>query len=879
MRAMNGLEMLLFAVGRGADPADRRSQHPMSNIQHPMTNETDRRRGVALIIVLGFLTIMVLMAVAFLTQARVERMVADSTLEAMRGRQLMRTAMNAAMNDYSTYLWDEQLNVPAAAADKMFVSKPPTTASGMGGRSIGDDAVELLTGEAFDWIPRRYTNEPFRALTRVNDEAEWILVREDPANSQSRILGRYAYACFDSSGCIDANLIARSENIAAQDARAATNRFRHSVRDVPMGKLKETLDASEFKRLRRGWKGFDSLQSVIKLADGYYIDGSSGYESGDTPSKPPSQPRWRGDRLETKRGLDPSNVTDLVSFSLSAYRGGRYDRGTGKWTTPEPIQDGADWPGILADMNDQFASGWGSWIRNAIHDYTHDTSVPQGTDYPSPKNVPMFNEINVTYTLEEEDDPISATNSLYFLRLEMPIEFWYPFPSRDNKDPGTFLLPVPTVGGGRDANPADPNTELWIRLWGAKTGAGPGGIVWLTIGTPTEAPADPMSVEAVWNAGKPRYVEAVNKFTWKLPLNEMSGAKLPKGMTVRIQGLKVYKPIYLLGTGGNADMLPGEGGGASGPDGSLTFGPVDLSEAATKTVTQVKAVTDPRLNHLLGAWVIEDSSSLGEMNRWFTVPVTLATSGKKSNTAALDEGLCMYCRNGPMESPAELGFISVGKEWETIDLCTPEGADLMANLVTTNTYGQWSAGKGVVYTNGTINPNTRSTNVLLSAFYDLSAGEVPSQESFSDFRTYDGEAISEDLAGTLAQRIVEATDTETVPVGERLSTIFQAGSDWARIQAMRQGKEFAKIGLNNNQRESLIRNTWGLFSPEDSLFTVIVVAQAIKEGPGAVGIWNADDDMVTGERRAVALVWRDPFKTGANLHHEMFIRMIRYLND
>ena len=106
-----------------------------------------------------------------------------------------------------------------------------------------------------------------------------------------------------------------------------------------------------------------------------------------------------------------------------------------------------------------------------------------------------------------------------------------------------------------------------------------------------------------------------------------------------------------------------------------------------------------------------------------------------------------------------------------------------------------------------------------------------------------------------------------------------ARAEWARIQAMRQGKEFAKIGLNNNQRESLIRNTWGLFSPEDSLFTVIVVAQAIKEGPGAVGIWNADDDMVTGERRAVALVWRDPFKTGANLHHEMFIRMIRYLND
>jgi hypothetical protein len=108
---------------------------------------------------------------------------------------------------------------------------------------------------------------------------------------------------------------------------------------------------------------------------------------------------------------------------------------------------------------------------------------------------------------------------------------------------------------------------------------------------------------------------------------------------------------------------------------------------------------------------------------------------------------------------------------------------------------------------------------------------------------------------------------------------FQAGTDWVRIPCMRQGGALASLGLNNNQRESLIRNTWGLFSPMNSLFTVVVIAQTIKEGPGNVGIWNANDDMVTGERRAVALVWRDPFKTGRNLHHEMYVRMFRHLND
>ena len=133
-------------------------------------------------------------------------------------------------------------------------------------------------------------------------------------------------------------------------------------------------------------------------------------------------------------------------------------------------------------------------------------------------------------------------------------------------------------------------------------------------------------------------------------------------------------------------------------------------------------------------------------------------------------------------------------------------------------------------------------------------------------------SIDEATAQFIAARILEETASGT------LSTAFQAGSDWARMPAMQKNGALAAMGLNNNQREALIRNTWGLFSPDNGLFTVVVVAQAIKEGPTAVGIWG-NDDLVTGERRAVALVWRDPFKTGQNLHHEMLVRMFRYLND
>lgn len=249
------------------------------------------------------------------------------------------------------------------------------------------------------------------------------------------------------------------------------------------------------------------------------------------------------------------------------------------------------------------------------------------------------------------------------------------------------------------------------------------------------------------------------------------------------------------------------------------------------------------------------------MNNWFT---------PQPPRAYLEEGGSMYCRNGPMETPAELGFISVGENWQTIDICRHDALDMLAFLVAdTNLYYGWQANKSAFYTNGTINPNTRSSNVLMSAFVDLSTHEVPNLKT----SLIPADPVDEDMAELIAKQILETTKSG------KIDEAFQVGTDWAKIPAMQKNGALAKgYGLNNNQRESLIRNTWGLFNPENSMFTVLVIAQTIKEGPHQVGIWG-DDDLVTGERRLVALVWRDPFKTGKNLHHEMFVKMIRYLND
>lgn len=817
-----------------------------------MKQAADNRRGVALIIVLGFLSIMVLMAVAFLTQARMERMVADATLEAMRGRQIMRTALNAAMNDYSGTLWDENLVMPTKNFEVFASAPPPGGSVSMGGRTIGDDDIELLVGEVEDWIPWKYRTP---AVTNQVADAKWILVRENPSSASSRILGRYAYVCFDMSGGIDANLAARADEVGGHDARVASNRVRRTVRQVPIRTLPEVLDAGKFQSYRSGWKGFDSLYSLIKLTDGKKNDGSSTASSA----------RWQPERKEDY-GPATSNVTDLVPYSMSAFRGGRYNRASGLWA-PSPIlvKNVVDWRPILNPLSSQFFGSWGDWINKAINDYTNNLAWPMGVDYPSPKNIPMLNEMVATYGLNEIPNADGIT-SQYELVMNLTFEYWYPFPSKDNEG-GTYRMAAPTVGGSFAVTG---DAQLWFRI--AMQGGSGAAMVQLREGV-APSPAS-IEVEARYNNGRP-YTPTTpsSNFTYRIPIERMAGDTnaLDSGMTLRIQGLNVVKPVYLLvGAGTPADMLPN----------GLSFPGANLLNSQTRTVA--RAVTDPRLNHETGQWADEGDGSLGEMNDW----IQNAAAEKRFRA----EGTNLYCRNGPMETPAELGFISAGREWGTIDLCTDSAVEMMAGLVTdTNLWGAaigrldrpW-ASTNVFYTNGTINPNTRSSNVLMTAFIDLATHEVPNVDSDRITATpLDEDTIGGmDVVALIAKQILEETQDGT------FITSFQAGTDWARIPCMRQGGALSLMdlnnsgfGFNNNQREALIRNTWGLFSPENSLFTVVVIAQAIKEGPANLGIWNATDDIVTGERRAVALVWRDPFKTGRNLHHEMFVRVFRYLND
>ena len=842
-----------------------------------LRDQGETRRGVALIVVLGFLSIMVVMAVAFITQARMERMVADVSMDAQRGRQMARTALNVAMSDYSYQLYDKKkFMLPPLDSDyELFLSKAGL-ASGEIQPSLPNDngtlagsGLEIMKGEARNWIPRRYLADEAYAM----ENTRWILVRRDPSKGEGKdnpIVGRYAYACFDMSGGIDANLVALTEGVA--NVGNATNRS--SVRDVGLGELKEMQpiqgladkppDASLFKRLRRGWHGFDSLAELILLTNGRYNGGENSQavkyngaiyyyidEGVSAEELPPSEtwgppksggPRWRSGegwtRIEDhgQPALNSTNVSDLVPYSLASFRGWEYNANTATWKTnnlvawdENPAWSPDEWEKALGELKKQFADEKiPDWWNNALNDYTNSLGYPQAFDYPSPKNVPMLNEVSMTVTP-------SLTDVQNQLRIDvaLQIEWWFPFPSAENKRTESYTL-APTIGVGPSA---DGSADIWIPMRGA------GNAFSVPQQVITPAPITFTAVSGVPKAAAALTYSALISVTMADAAAILSASNLVQIGFIGGEGIKIS-------TGGQpVDWMPAQVldfRTAAGP--MLTMG--------TQYGPYYWEVHDPRLNHLEeGAWE-QGSGTMGLIN----------AAAKSQGYGTNGDSTNFYCRNAPMVSPVEVGYFNTGLPWKTVEFCTKEGADALSRMVTRKMIDDLS-GVGVAYTNGTINPNTSSSNVLRSAFAGLRIKDSGS--------ALDDAELSE-LVGIFGTITKSKTITDNSG-SDSFSGACMRGVDWMWAKYFQPDGYYGKK-WSKNERHRLIERTWGLFNPNNSMFTALVIGQVVKEGAKEPGKWS-EDDVITGERRGVALVWRDPTPPGLGKPHEMFVRMFKFLDE
>ncbi|HPG01214.1 MAG TPA: hypothetical protein PLE77_14240 [Kiritimatiellia bacterium] len=785
------------------------------------------KEGVALVAVLGFLGVMLLLAVSLSIAMRTERLTSEAGRDDMKTRQLLHTAVARAMADVNDFMRDANPSVQATKDDWLYapgaessVARPtmihlprdfallPSLSVDASTRTLQNDGIELISGEIEDWLPSKYLTTGGGAYDAASKAAgaEWINIVDPQTNI---ILGRVAYLVVDCTGLLDVNLIT-TENEGAPARREGESIGEIDARLLPEVKTRE--NAQFLYENRAFYHRFDSLPEII-----YLNDGTGGQAA-----------------FKEEHAIDADALNNLTPYSLSYDRGWWKGNaaGVGTW---ESTFAGAplnlkDW--TAADAQNVFAAlGFANPtdMARCFEDYTDADFIPGGSgganfDVPCCEPIPMVNEIDAGVQARHD-------GSNYFLDVYVDIELCYPFPTVVTND-RQYTVEYHSLGivaGGVGA--------VTLSAMGGITSTPPftvveGGGWYQTVRFQlVSAPI------MVWTP--PTINVLLNNFDIRVRDNDTgtdvdrtvnSGAP---GLTLLVAG--IAKPSA----------------GASSPP---------------KSPLQSLRCNDPRVNHLTDArcWS-QGPKSLGAANigAIFSAPLVW-----NQTTNGGFEGSLMFVRNGPMQSVAEMGFIPTGAPWETIDLLSSAGADLLSKfrVEPLNTVNPYLYGK--------INPHSLNTSVWYSVFVGCPMSEYPGDGGAYTVGVSRAESLVKSLADYNAEDDSWGADS------------FDGFADWVGIQALRRGstdnwgrdpRDNGKP-LSNMQAEGVIRNSYRLFSPNQNLFTIIVVAQAIND-QGVRGVYEPDVDTILGEKRAVALVWRDPFPNPATGRNEMFIRMLRYIDQ
>lgn len=764
-----------------------------------MTPNRNKKDGIALVAVLGFLGVMLLMAVALSISMRTERLISESGLDDVRTRQLVRTGLARAMADVNQFMieTDPTTGNPALAAQqpamihlpREYALFPSISTDGSADKLESD--ADLISGEMLDWLPAKYLvtdGGDFDAAFVSANDAEWINISDPNTNI---ILGRVAYLVADCTGLLDINLINDGGNPVRTEGA--------SIGEINAKLLPEIREGSRALNLDKNksfYHRFDSLPEIIYLNDG--IGGSDSYKEPLAVS---------GDILD-----------NLVPYSLA------YDRGWWNWAATASSRG---WQGFYpaGGAIPLVVTNWTLAHAQAVFtdldyaraadmavcfvDYTDSNSIPGGTvantDIPCCEQVPMLSELGVRATL-------TSNAGVFTLTFNVDVEVAFPFP------------------------PMDLPTNYTINLVS---------FTYLPLNKPGFSPLLPVvpnpPTETITLGGGPVYIAKTFQYQATAPGTLTGPLIMPNirdfNIEVRDSGgsLVDKMPVVVASDNSMTLQLPN------------LFNPIGGEKRSTYL-----ACNDPRVNHQSTLWERPAGNTLN-------APNSTVNGWNRAPNGAF-EGPTMYVRNGPMQNVAEMGFIPTGEPWGTIDLLSGQGAELLSKFRSS------SLTNSSPYFSGAINPHSLNTSVWSSVLADCPMSEYPGDAG--------AKLVDASLAGLLAKAITDYNaDDDSWGTNS-----FDGLADWVAIPALsRGGYDLWGAPNNNMQVEGVIRNSYRLFNPNQNLFTIIVVAQAIND-QGVRGVYESDTDTILGERRAVALVWRDPFmgKAGRN---EMFIRMFRYIDQ
>jgi hypothetical protein len=619
-----------------------------------------RRRGSALLIVLGFLSFMIISGVSFAIYMRIERQASSNYRHAVNARHLLNAALARAMEEVDAELRlksNQSLKFPDWPG-RVLASAIPDEDDDV---QTGSDA-RVLSLEALSFLPPFLVNDVRRyAVRQENDQpyegAKWRKL-------EGEVNGRYAYVCVNVSDMLDVN------KCRAQYRDATTNR-------VSLGHLFD----SEALRTKFDTDAQKDLR-YFSLQDFY----SARYEREKTDISSPFHNYVKNGNFqpfEDPELLKQAFITDSIAKPEPVHQDA-----CNIWLNP-PIApallskrtpDPADLAGAVDDVfweafthSDLFPGTDEQVMAALLKDYIDVDNVPSLLNAPCLEMVPMISQIVIPdnilkYSVDSRIEAGAGGNpdvTVYTLHLlddstlEFPIEVEVVWPFKNaqhrNLSPSYSLeveafLVVDKNGNERSTTGFQSRGE-WIPLDVTLSGSIPP--VWNSlirtendcfkkIDVNLKADRGDVTFE-VFRDAAPQNGFVHGKFRVSLCMF----ARIKEG-NVWVDSVPHNPPV---------NPLPDD---EKGDNTKLYFQTAEILLAPGTIVptpytwdwTNLE-VADPRFNHNASNWVKNDTETFGA-----AAGVNKSTKDILDSLDGGDRDLFMFVANtGKLQSPGELGFI------------------------------------------------------------------------------------------------------------------------------------------------------------------------------------------------------------------------------
>jgi len=782
-----------------------------------LSSSTDRRRGIALIIVLGMLSVMMVLAVAFAISMRTERIVAGNHLEVVRSRQLVYAALARALRDidqdltrYNTEAYPAQwstrtVNLGTRNAVNLYTGEvvnlltkasldccgkfpsPGKVMDKSGGWMVDSNAYwspgalddPLLWPPNGVWVESSndsgtVQNNTTNTITAQSDGGgpmdwgEWYRIR-DPALPQWMPVGagRIAYLIVNVSGLLDANFVGKTP----EDRGVGSN-----VHDIVLSDLSDVVNADAFVQDRDQYTNVGLYETMFELKEN---------NSGFVPTGP---------RNFHTYARAPSEIDGQLPALVSGTAGDLSGREADIKAAFERAHFAPD-ADVLAEI-----------LYANLIDYVDADSVPGSAvgsiDGPYVEMIPMINEVRITNEVTDTDGNLSGYLTVW-------IECAYPF--------------VRSPGGQFEL-------EFTVNVDAA---ALPPGVVF--------SPAMPFTFTSGQFMPVPEsYTPFRFTFTVSGPNPGAGGLRYTVDIDARIRS-----------SGSEVDRIP-----------TLSLGILlpPVPTGGTVGTAVGRDVIDPRLNWTDQQWANNSPwhyySTMGNIN-------SNAILFLSNNQYGCDGDTRMHAANQPLRSLGELGYLfSPGQSYDRVpaDLQPESNESYPWRTIRLYDYGngQWdrvldhfALEEGASF-KGRVNPNSEVGEALRAVFDQMPLDSYPG-----------GAATLLSWANTLYLADAIQACTWTNPV-VRLSELGRR--DVAT-------NVFSTLGTNSVpseiEKESFYRNSVELLHPRQNLFLILLAAQTVTD-PERYGSVPRTD------QRALAVVWRDPLPDSDG-HHPCFVRWFTWL--